>query len=105
VTAKATQKPEENVMRDVIENFAVTGIEKTPPVVGQIMAHTVENIPDGWLPCDGRMLRRQSYSELYKVLGVKYGHGDGSNSTFNLPNIVFPTPDSRYIIFVNVQNT
>ena len=92
-------------MRDVIEDFTVTDIEKTPPEVGQIMAYTGENIPEDWLPCDGRMLRRRTYPELYKVLGVKYGDGDGSNTAFNLPNIALPTPDSRYIILVDAQNT
>ncbi len=92
-------------MRDLIEDYTVTGIEKTPPAVGQIMAYTGENILEGWLPCDGRMLRRLIYPELYEVLGVKYGDGDGSNTAFNLPNIAFPTPDSRYIIFVDAQNT
>jgi len=92
-------------MSDVIEGFTVTAIEKVPPEVGQIMAYTGENIPESWLPCDGRMLRRDSYSELYKVLGVKHGDGDGSNTAFNLPDLVFPTPDSHYIIFVHAQNT
>ena len=91
-------------MRNIIKDFVVTGIE-TPPEVGQIKAYTVEDIPEGWLPCDGRMLRRHSYPELYKVLGVKYGDGDGSNTAFNLPNIAFPTPGSCYIILVNAQNT
>lgn len=88
-------------MEKAIEDFTIIGIEKTPPEVGQIMVYTGENIPEGWLPCDGRMLRRRSYSELYQVLGVKYGDGDGSNTAFNLPNIVSLTPDSRYIIFVD----
>jgi len=92
-------------MSDVIEDFTVTAIEKTPPEVGQIMAYTGENIPEGWLPCDGRMLRRDTYPELYKVLGVKYGDGDGSNTAFNLPDLVFPAPDRRYIIFGDAQNT
>jgi len=38
---------------------------------------------------------------LYKVIGVEYGDGDGSNTAFNLPNILPPTPDRSYIIFVN----
>jgi microcystin-dependent protein len=92
-------------MRDVIEDFTITGIETTPAVVGQIITSTVQEIPEGWLPCDGRMLRRDSYPELYKVLGVKYGDGDGSNIAFNLPNIASPSPDSHYIIFVDVQNS
>lgn len=92
-------------MRNIIDDFTITGIEKTPPEVGQIKVYTAENIPEGWLPCDGRMLRRHSYPKLYKVLGVQYGDGDGSNTAFNLPNIAVPSPGNRYIIFVDAENT
>lgn len=87
-------------MRDLIEDYPVTMIEKIPPEVGQIRVCVGENIPENWLLCDGRMLMRRTYPELYKVLGVKYGDGDGSNTAFNLPNFASPAPDSRYIIFV-----
>jgi microcystin-dependent protein len=62
-----------------------TEIDKTLPALGQIAAYLGENIPDGWLPCDGRMLRRRIYPELFKKIGTQYGDGDGSNTAFNLP--------------------
>tara|TARA_Y100000114_G_C11743296_1_gene320206 strand:+ start:51 stop:842 length:792 start_codon:yes stop_codon:yes gene_type:complete len=38
-----------------------------------------------WLVCDGSAVSRSTYSDLYTVLQVTYGTGDGS-TTFNLPD-------------------
>ena len=40
----------------------------------------------GICPCDGRALSRRIYSNLFNVIGIQYGSGDGS-TTFNVPNI------------------
>jgi phage-related tail fiber protein len=45
-----------------------------------------ENIPDGWLLCDGRTISRSEYFNLYKAIGSSWGSGDGS-TTFNLPDL------------------
>ena len=39
-----------------------------------------------WILCDGRELSRSTYSELFGVIGTKYGQGNGS-TTFNVPKI------------------
>ena len=44
------------------------------------------NIPSGWLLCDGTAVSRTTYAELYDVVGDQFGAGNGS-STFNLPNL------------------
>jgi microcystin-dependent protein len=41
--------------------------------------------PAGYLDADGSAVSRSTYSELFGVLGEKYGPGDGS-TTFNLPD-------------------
>ena len=41
--------------------------------------------PRGWLPAEGQLLRLQSYTALYSLLGVSYG-GDGQ-TTFGLPDL------------------
>jgi len=41
--------------------------------------------PDGFLICDGSAISREIYSELFNVIGISYGAGNGS-STFNVPN-------------------
>ena len=46
---------------------------------------TLNNIPTGWLVCDGSAISRTDYAELFAIIGTQYGSGDGS-TTFNLPN-------------------
>jgi len=38
-----------------------------------------------WLYCDGSAISRTSFSNLFKIIGTRYGVGDGS-TTFNLPD-------------------
>jgi microcystin-dependent protein len=92
------------MQQDTIEQFTATRTEKMTPKLGQIRTYTGESIPDGWLPCDHRMLRRHVYPKLFRVIGTKYGDGDGSNTAFNLPNIVSPESDNGSIIFVGQPN-
>lgn len=49
-------------------------------------AGEVENIPSGWLLCDGSVVSRAEYANLYNAIGVCWGIGDGS-TTFNLPDL------------------
>lgn len=42
--------------------------------------------PAGWLACDGSAVARSAYADLYAVVGIIYGAGDGS-TTFNLPDM------------------
>lgn len=45
-----------------------------------------ENIPKGWLLCDGSAISRSDYINLYNAIGVSWGTGNGS-TTFNLPDL------------------
>ena len=45
-----------------------------------------DNIPSGWLLCDGTAISRTTYEKLYDIVGTQFGVGDGS-STFNLPDL------------------
>lgn len=45
-----------------------------------------DKIPDGWLLCDGKAVKRSDYQKLYNAIGVAWGKGDGS-TTFNLPDL------------------
>lgn len=49
-------------------------------------AGEVENIPFGWMLCDGSEISRAEYANLYNAIGVCWGMGDGS-TTFNLPDL------------------
>jgi len=46
----------------------------------------VEQIPYGWMLCDGSEISRTEYANLYNAIGVCWGIGDGS-TTFNLPDM------------------
>lgn len=41
--------------------------------------------PENFMFADGRAISRKEYSELFAVIGTKYGAGDGS-TTFNIPD-------------------
>lgn len=43
--------------------------------------------PTGFLLCNGQAVSRNTYDNLFTVIGTKYGAGDGS-TTFNLPNLI-----------------
>ena len=53
-------------------------------------------VPEGYLPCDGRLLNINQEQALYALLGTMYG-GDGMH-TFALPKIDAPFANLRYII-------
>ncbi len=42
--------------------------------------------PLGWLECNGVEVSRQTFSNLFSVIGTTFGEGDGS-TTFNLPDL------------------
>lgn len=54
--------------------------------VGTIIAFAGNNIPSGYLPCNGGAISRETYADLFTVIGTTYGSGNGS-TTFNLPNL------------------
>ena len=54
--------------------------------VGSICAFPSSSVPSGFLICDGSLVSRSTYSDLFNVIGTTYGAGDGS-TTFALPNL------------------
>jgi microcystin-dependent protein len=67
--------------------------EKSSIRIGTISFYSInkiavkdEDLPLGWVTCDGRTLLRKDFEELYKILGDLYGSGDGQ-STFNIPDL------------------
>ena len=54
--------------------------------IGTIFAFAGNDIPSGYLPCNGSAISRETYADLFAVIGTTYGSGDGS-TTFNLPNL------------------
>lgn len=67
-----------------IDNIGQGGGDTLP--IGAIVPFGGDTIPNGWLLCDGRTVSRETYSELFAVLGETCGEGDGT-TTFNLPDM------------------
>lgn len=44
------------------------------------------NVPTGYLACDGQAVSRTTYSNLFAIIGTKYGNGD-EITTFNVPDL------------------
>ena len=53
---------------------------------GAIFPFPSQQPPDGWLLCNGQEVSRRDYSDLFNVLNVTYGIGNG-RTTFNLPDL------------------
>ena len=61
------------------------GVTGSVGPTGSIIAFAGINIPNGWLVCDGSAVDRSTYSELFDVISIYWGNGNGS-TTFNLPD-------------------
>ena len=55
--------------------------------VGVRVKYTGPTAPTGWLFCDGSQISRVTYAELFRVIGVRDGAGDGGGTTFVLPTV------------------
>lgn len=62
----------------------VSQLNKMTPT-GSIIMLLTQSVPDGFLLCDGSTVSRTTYKDLFDVIGVTYGAGDG-NLTFQLPD-------------------
>jgi len=55
-------------------------------LVGEILGYGGSSVPSDYLLCDGSAVSRETYADLFSVIGTTFGVGDGS-TTFNLPNL------------------
>lgn len=57
--------------------------------VGQIMFHASATLPGGspWLLCDGSIVLRVDYPDLFTAIGTTYNTGGESGSQFRLPDL------------------
>lgn len=53
--------------------------------IGDIKASVKDANHDNWFLCNGQAINRVTYSELFAIIGTKFGQGDGT-TTFNLPD-------------------
>ncbi len=53
--------------------------------VGTVSAFPTNTIiPEGWLICNGAILNKNDFPDLFSVIGYTYG---GSGNSFNVPNL------------------
>lgn len=59
-----------------------------PPMIpiGGIQAFGGSSAPSGWLLCDGSVISRTTYADLFSIIGTSYGAGNGT-TTFGLPDM------------------
>lgn len=69
-------------------SLSAAGLDAVLPP-GLIMAWATNSpaFPAGWLPCNGAALSRTTYVKLFNAIGTTWGNGDGSGTTFSLPNL------------------
>ena len=67
------------------------------PVTGKIEWFAFNTPPDGYLVCNGANVSRETYTDLFAVIGTTFGEGDGS-TTFTLPDL-----RDRYVIGANTN--
>ena len=53
---------------------------------GTILPFAGTTVPTGFLLCNGALVSRTTYANLYAAIGTKWGKGDGS-TTFKLPDL------------------
>ena len=54
--------------------------------VGTVIDHAGTVLPQGFLRCDGAVISRTTYADLFAAIGTTWGIGDGS-TTFHLPDL------------------
>jgi hypothetical protein len=65
---------------------ALSSVGTLVPTGSVIAVANGTNIPTGYLLCNGSAVSRTTYSDLFSVIDVLYGNGNGS-TTFNVPNM------------------
>lgn len=53
--------------------------------VGDIKASVLTANHDNWLLCNGQEISRADYPDLFKIIGINFGSGNGT-TTFNVPD-------------------
>lgn len=80
-----------NVVRSVNGvNADVQGnvhLDNVGAITGEIKWFAFNTAPDGYLVCNGANVSRETYADLFAVIGTTFGSGD-SSTTFTLPNLI-----------------
>ena len=79
--------PNDAVNRGQLDNTTQIAKEFTNLLinVGDIKASVISQNHNNWILCNGQELLRNEYTELFEIIGEKFGIGNGV-TTFNVPN-------------------
>ena len=55
---------------------------------GTTIHYAGNTVPEGYLMCAGQTVSRSQFPLLYDVIGTSYGNGDGTEGSFNLPDLI-----------------
>ena len=80
-----------NTLQQLIKQDIQAQVSGDTLPIGAIMPFGSNTIPDNWLLCDGRLISRTEYQELFNTIGTTFGAGDGF-TTFALPNLAGKVP-------------
>lgn len=53
--------------------------------VGSVIYLATDKVPSGFLPCNGAVISKFAYSQLFYIIGSKFG--DSTEQTFTLPDL------------------
>lgn len=83
--------PDDAVTKEQIDSVSTTVTSSLKTLlnklwkIGDIKASVKNANHDNWFLCNGQAINRVTYSELFALIGTKFGAGDGT-TTFNLPD-------------------
>lgn len=76
---------------ELIARLQADNRERLPRIIGEIAFFGFETPPDGWLVCDGSLISRSTYADLFDAIGTNFGAGNGT-TTFGIPSMIHRVP-------------
>ena len=59
---------------------------QTPEFVGSLITYPIDYVHPKCLPCDGFVLKRIDYEQLFSVIGTKFNDGTEGSDEFRIPD-------------------
>lgn len=76
-----------SIVPDENGNVQLVHLGNSGAITGEIKWFAFNTAPAGYLVCNGATVSRETYADLFAVIGTTFGSGDGS-TTFTLPNLI-----------------
>lgn len=81
----------------ILKSVTMEQVSTAIGTITSIARDPILGIPPGYLLCDGALILRSDYPELYNAIGITFGSTLSTN--FQLPTIVDMATDIKYYIF------